>query len=101
LKNALDHLYREWNGKPAMIVTYGGHGGSRCSEQLAQVCQGLRMALIATRPGLVLSRERIEANAADVEPATEFASHLGDLRQAFSELAAARNLAAARPSPAR
>jgi NAD(P)H-dependent FMN reductase len=95
LKNALDHLYREWAGKPAMIVTYGGHGGGRCAEQLAQVCQGLRMALIATRPGFILSRERIEANAAEIDPATEFAAHLGELRQAFSELAAARDPAGA------
>jgi NAD(P)H-dependent FMN reductase len=27
LKNAIDHLYKEWLGKPAVIVTYGGHGG--------------------------------------------------------------------------
>lgn len=101
LKNALDHLHREWAGKPAMIVTYGGHGGVRCGEQLQQVCQGLRMAPIATRTGLMLSRERIEANAAEVDPATEFAGHLGDLRQAFGELTAARALAAPQPSPVR
>ncbi|OBZ79565.1 NAD(P)H-dependent FMN reductase LOT6 [Grifola frondosa] len=28
LKNALDHLYWEWHGKPVLLVTYGGHGGS-------------------------------------------------------------------------
>src|SRR5471030_1364070 len=54
LKNALDHLYVEWAGKPAMIVTYGGHGGSRCAEQLQQVCDGLHMAPITTMPGLKL-----------------------------------------------
>jgi len=37
LKNAIDHLYREWNAKPAAIVTYGGHGGGKCAEQLRQV----------------------------------------------------------------
>ena len=88
LKNALDHLYREWAGKPAMIVTYGAHGGGRCAEQLQQVCEGLHMAPIATRTGLVLSRARIEANSGEIDPATEFAGHLGDLHQAFSELAA-------------
>jgi len=96
LKNALDHLYREWAGKPAMIVAYGAHGGARCAEQLQQVCEGLHMLPIATRIGLKLSRERIEANAGEIDPPTEFASHLTDLRQAFAELDAARRAGAPR-----
>ncbi|KAI9038232.1 NADPH-dependent FMN reductase Lot6 [Aspergillus affinis] len=43
IKNALDYLYHEWKGKPAMIVSYGGHGGGKAAEQLRQVLQGLRM----------------------------------------------------------
>ncbi|RAO73188.1 uncharacterized protein BHQ10_009200 [Talaromyces amestolkiae] len=43
LKNAIDYLFNEWKGKPAMTVSYGGHGGGRAAEQLKQVCQGLRM----------------------------------------------------------
>lgn len=89
LKNALDHLYKEWSGKPAMIVTYGGHGGTKCAAQLQQVLDGLEMKPVPTMPGLKLSRECIEANSGHVEPAREFADHLGELRQAFGELAAA------------
>ena len=89
LKNALDHLYREWAGKPVMVVSYGHHGGNRCDEQLRQVCQGLNMKPVATRTQLVISRERIEANSGDIEPGSEFAAHLPDLRQALAELAAA------------
>lgn len=43
LKNALDLLFNEWIGKPAMIVTYGGHGGNKCNAQLKQVLEGLHM----------------------------------------------------------
>jgi NAD(P)H-dependent FMN reductase len=89
LKNALDHLYAEWAGKPAMIVSYGGHGGERCAEQLQQVCEGLHMTMIATRPGLTLSRQQIEANPGEIDARAAFAAHLGELRQAFAELAAA------------
>ena len=92
LKNALDHLYSEWAGKPAMIVTYGGHGGGRCGEQLAQVCEGLHMKTLATRPALRLPRALIEANAGEIDPAAEFAGHLDDLRLAFGELASALGL---------
>ena len=44
LKNALDHLYREWNGKPVGFVGYGGPGGGvRAVEQLRQVVVELSM----------------------------------------------------------
>ena len=37
LKNAVDYLYHSWNGKPAMIVSYGSHGGGKGAAQLKQV----------------------------------------------------------------
>jgi NAD(P)H-dependent FMN reductase len=43
LKNAIDFLYNEWKDKPAMIVSYGGHGGGKCAAQLRQVLCGVRM----------------------------------------------------------
>ncbi|HTV89106.1 MAG TPA: NAD(P)H-dependent oxidoreductase [Stellaceae bacterium] len=89
LKNALDHLYPEWSGKPAMIVTYGSRGGNRCAPQLRQVLDGLRMKPVATMPGFLLARERIEANAGVIDPTPEFAAHIDELRQSFVELAAA------------
>ena len=89
LKNALDHLFKEWSGKPAMIVTYGGHGGVRCAAQLRQVLDGLDMKPTPTMPAFRLSRERIEANAGLIEAAVEFAEHVDVLEQGFDELAAA------------
>jgi NAD(P)H-dependent FMN reductase len=88
LKNALDHLYREWSGKPAMIVTYGSRGGDKCAAQLRQVLDGLNMRPTPTMPAFKLAREHIEANAGVIEPGVEFAEHVGVLRQAFGELAA-------------
>src|SRR5262249_17042019 len=41
LKNAIDHLYKEWHGKPAMIVSYGHRGGNKCAAQLRQVLKGV------------------------------------------------------------
>ncbi|QLL34148.1 hypothetical protein HG536_0F04750 [Torulaspora globosa] len=43
LKNAIDYLFNEWKGKPAMLVSYGGHGGHKCYNQLRQVLEGLDM----------------------------------------------------------
>ncbi|HTW33805.1 MAG TPA: NADPH-dependent FMN reductase [Rhizomicrobium sp.] len=89
LKNALDHLYVEWSGKPAMIVTYGTRGGGKCARQLRQVLHGLHMKPVATMVGFRLARARIEANAGTIDPATEFARHLKTLKRAFAELNAA------------
>lgn len=88
LKNALDHLHAEWAGKPAMIVTYGGHGGSKCARQLRQVLKGLKMKPIAAMPGLTLAHERIKANTGSIDPAKEFARHRGALQRSFGQLAA-------------
>lgn len=89
LKNAIDHLYREWAGKPAMIVSYGGHGGGKCGAQLHQVCEGVKLHTGATRPELILPRSIIEANSGEIDPATVFGAHLETIRQAFAELSAA------------
>lgn len=88
LKNALDHLFTEWAGKPAMIVTYGGHGGGKCAEQLQQVVEALHMKLAPTMPAFTLPRAVIEANVGQIDPAALFADHLPVLKQALGELAA-------------
>ena len=47
LKNALDFLFWEWAGKPAMVVAYGGHGGSKVGPQLQQILGGgLKMKVV-------------------------------------------------------
>jgi NAD(P)H-dependent FMN reductase len=44
LKNALDHLYREWNDKACGFVAYGGiAGGARAVQMLKQVVTTLKM----------------------------------------------------------
>ena len=44
VKNALDYLYREWNYKPAGLVSYGGaSGGLRAAQMVKQVVTTLKM----------------------------------------------------------
>lgn len=63
LKNALDHLYSEWKGKPVMVVTYGGHGGEKCGSQLRQVLSGLRMKVVEDTVSITLPEEYIRTAA--------------------------------------
>jgi NAD(P)H-dependent FMN reductase len=60
LKNALDHLLKEWNGKPALIVSYGHHGGVKAAAQLRQVLEGLRMRPVNTMPAITFSNEMLD-----------------------------------------
>lgn len=48
LKNALDYLYKPWNGKPVSFVSYstGPIGGARAVEQLRPVATWLRMVVL-------------------------------------------------------
>ncbi|MBS0470813.1 MAG: NAD(P)H-dependent oxidoreductase [Proteobacteria bacterium] len=89
LKNALDHLYKEWSGKPALIVTYGSHGGSRCARQLREVLKGLHMKPVGTMPGLKLTKDRIKANEGTIDAGAVFAGHESALRRGFEQLDAA------------
>lgn len=54
LKNVFDHLYHEWMNKPVMLVTYGGHGGEKCGQQLRQVFSGLKMSVVPSSVSIVL-----------------------------------------------
>ncbi|MFN8310312.1 MAG: NAD(P)H-dependent oxidoreductase [Chitinophagales bacterium] len=48
LKNAIDYLFQEWDGKPCAFVSYGAAGGIRAVEQLRQ--NVITVGLIAIRP---------------------------------------------------
>jgi NAD(P)H-dependent FMN reductase len=61
LKNLLDHLYSEWKGKPVVLVTYGGHGGSKCSEQLQGVLGGGLHMNVVGQVGTTLPKEFIRS----------------------------------------
>lgn len=37
LKNAIDHLYNEWNHKPVAMVSYANRVGGKAALQLQQV----------------------------------------------------------------
>lgn len=88
LKNAIDHLYGEWRDKAATIVTYGGHGGGKCAQQLYQVLSGIKMRIVDQMPGLILSREQIERNDGLIAPDVAFAKQEDQIIDALNALSA-------------
>ncbi|MFI6800460.1 NADPH-dependent FMN reductase [Streptosporangium canum] len=55
LKNAIDFLYAEWNGKAAGFVGYGIQGGIRAVEHLRQILGDLEVVAIPTTVALTLA----------------------------------------------
>ncbi|KAK9350290.1 flavoprotein-like protein [Lipomyces doorenjongii] len=49
IKNAIDYLYNEWQGKPVFIVSYGVNGGSFASDALKQTLDGMKLLVCPTR----------------------------------------------------
>ncbi|SMN22851.1 similar to Saccharomyces cerevisiae YLR011W LOT6 FMN-dependent NAD(P)H:quinone reductase, may be involved in quinone detoxification [Maudiozyma saulgeensis] len=91
LKNSIDFLYHEWTGKPAMIVTYGGHGGSKCNAQLKEVLQGISMTTNNKNVLLSFPDKKILVAASkgenlDIESNGIFEESIDDLEEAFREL---------------
>ena len=55
LKNAIDHLYVEWNDKAVGFVSYGVDGGVRSVAQLRQLCGVLQLADVVAQVSLTLA----------------------------------------------
>lgn len=92
IKNAIDYLFHEWKGKPAMIVSYGGHGGGKGAAQLRQVLDGVRIRTAETMPALAFPSREVQLTAAKGEELM-FGGKEGiwedkkeDIRKAFEEL---------------
>jgi NAD(P)H-dependent FMN reductase len=72
LKNALDHVYAEFNRKPATFVGYGNAGGARAIEQLRSTLIELQVAPL--RGAVHLGREQFVAILLDGKTFADFPS---------------------------
>ncbi|MCU4377672.1 NADPH-dependent FMN reductase [Acinetobacter haemolyticus] len=69
LKNALDYLGKEWQGKPAAYIGYGSTNGSRSIDQIRQV--GTQLGLIDSNATLEI-RDIFKRNKDENFEANEF-----------------------------
>lgn len=81
LKNALDYLGKEWQGKPAAYVSYGGSHGSRSIDQIRQV--GTQLGLIDSN-AIVEIRDIFSRNQEEIFQGNEFDQKA--LKSAFDKL---------------
>lgn len=87
LKNALDYLVAEWNGKPAAVVSYGFiDGGMSANKHLHDVLSWLKVATVDTTVAIHLKQEMFsDTGLKDVE--ADFAQYEESLRDALTQLA--------------
>lgn len=85
LKNAIDHLYREWRDKPTVIVTYGGHGGTRCAKQLRQIAVSVKMRVVTTTPAVRLPDTVIQQRT-PLDPDRDLEPYRAQVQHAFAQL---------------
>lgn len=75
LKNAIDHLYSEWNDKAAGIVSYGTAGGVRAGEHLRQVLAEVKVATVRTHVALSVFEDFVSQGPLDVDEFVPRANH--------------------------
>ena len=86
VKNAIDYLYKEWNSKPAVIISYGFQGGERSAAQFKCVLINVKLRLTETLPTLTLKQDMFEAKGQLKSPDQDFASYIHAIQKAVEEL---------------
>jgi NAD(P)H-dependent FMN reductase len=84
LKNALDHLFVEFNRKPVAFVGYGNVGGARSIEQLRLVTIELEMA--PSRFSVNIFPHSMSRARAGEHPGQVFAEYTAKLQLAVDDL---------------
>jgi NAD(P)H-dependent FMN reductase len=49
LKNAIDHIYHEWNGKPLGLVSYGASGGGDAADHIKWIGKFTKWEVVEPR----------------------------------------------------
>ncbi|WP_419210191.1 NADPH-dependent FMN reductase [Providencia manganoxydans] len=86
LKNAIDHLYKEWNNKPALMVSYANRGGGKAAEQLQQVLQGIHMRITETNLEIKLSDVNFSPSDSDTDYPESLYHYEDELVSALKQL---------------
>src|SRR5665213_2499430 len=86
IKNAIDYLFHEWQGKPLMIVSYGVGGGTTASAQLRQVAERLKMLPTAISPAFTIGKDMSDKNGQIKNIATAFNPYEASLHEAAEQL---------------
>lgn len=86
LKNAIDYLFAEWKDKPALIISYGGHGGGMSGAQLRSVLDFIGLDLVADNVEITLPRDSYGPDWRLIDAQAVVAPYTEELRTAARAL---------------
>ncbi len=87
LKNALDYLYQEWNGKPVAFVGYGMGGGQMAVRQLHLVVDALQMRPLNEEVAILFEHNMLDERHQLVHPQRSLAKYVGNAKDLVETLA--------------
>ncbi|EFA80520.1 hypothetical protein PPL_07356 [Heterostelium album PN500] len=91
LKNAIDYLITEWQGKACLVVSYGYGGGVGVNTQLSNILSGkspIQMKLTETRPKLLFHRGVFNEQGKFIDINTAFKEHIEEIQKSVQEMKA-------------
>lgn len=87
LKNAIDYLAGEWEGKKAAIISYGYiDGGGSASNHLADILNWLKLDIVEPKINLQLAQTDFNESGTFNDINTTFTTNKQPLTQAFEQL---------------
>lgn len=89
LKNALDYLFVEWEGKPITYISFGGRAGMGSSAGFEAATGGWGFTLLPTHINIRMSRSFFNEAGELVDADAHFAEHLPALRAIDADLSQA------------
>lgn len=89
LKNALDYLYQEWQGKPITYISYGFGGGTASAAAFETTATYFGFTLLDKHASLNLTPELFDETGKLVDPAQAFGAQANELKAIDEALTAA------------
>lgn len=87
LKNAIDHLSAEWNGKPAAIVSYGYiDGGAKATSHLKDTLDWLKVSVVEPDVNIQLSQDMMAEGGGFKDVDSALAQYEDDVVAALKSL---------------
>ncbi len=80
LKSAIDYLFKEWEGKPTAIVSYGFiDGGASATNHLKDILNWCKVNLVEPNVALPFTQDTFDSNSGEIADADKsFSEHRED-----------------------